>query len=83
MRIHEARKDDASCAVDLDDFLAILFQPGVAKSVFGSSDRNKFPTKAEDSTILDNAEFVEAATSAWTRLIRVAPKRQQLADIDK
>ena len=81
--IHEAGEDDFSRAVDLDDFLAILFQPGITKSVFGCADGNKFSTEAQDSGVFYNAEFFETGTSAWARLIRVAPKRQQLADIDK
>lgn len=81
--IHKAGKDHFSCAVDFDNVLAILFQPGVAERGFGGADRNKFTAKAEDSAIFDDAEFFEAGPAARATLIRSMPKRQQLADIDE
>ena len=64
MGIDEAGQNDFAGAVDLDDFLAILLQPGIAQGVFGRADGNDLPAEAEDSAIFDDAEFFEVGTAA-------------------
>jgi hypothetical protein len=64
MRIDEARQDHASATIDLDDLLAILLQPRVAKSVFRSANRDDLPGNAEHGRVLNNSEFGKRSAAA-------------------
>ena len=68
MRIDKTRQDDFARAVDLDKFLTVPLQPGIAQRVFGLSDGNDLPAEAENGAILDDAEFFEVGTAAGSRL---------------
>jgi hypothetical protein len=56
-------------AVNLDDFLAILPDPGVAQRVFASANRNNFPAGAEHGAALDDIELAQFRASSRTRLV--------------
>ncbi len=61
MGIDEAGQNDFARAIDLGDFLTILFQPGIAQSVFRCSNGNNFATEAEDGAVFNDAELFEVA----------------------
>jgi hypothetical protein len=42
VRIDESGNDDLLFAIDLDDFLAVLFEPGIAEGIFGRADGDYF-----------------------------------------
>ena len=53
VRIDKTRQDDATAAVDLDDFLAILLQPRIAQRVFGAADGNNLAADAENGSVIE------------------------------
>ena len=81
MRIHESGQDDLSRAIELDDFPAILSDPGIAQRVFGFARRDNLPAHAQDRAILDDAEFLEIAAAARAGTSGSGAQGQQLADI--
>ena len=57
--IDEAGQHDLAFAVDLDDCLAILLQPGIAEGVFAFADGDNLSAEAEHGAVFDDAKFFE------------------------
>ncbi len=53
--IDEAGKHHASATVDLDNLLAILLQPRIAKSVFCGANRDDLSGEAEHGSVLNDS----------------------------
>jgi len=70
-------------AIDLDDRLAILLEPGVAQCVLALADGNNLSPEAKDSGVFDNAEFLKFLPTADTGPVGTRLQRQKLADIDQ
>ena len=81
MGIDEPGQDDFASAVDLDNSLTILFQPGIAESVFSGADGNDFSSEAKDRPVFDNSEFFEGGTAAWTGQASRRPESNKLANV--
>jgi hypothetical protein len=81
MRINKTRQNDFARAIDLENFLAILLQPGIAQGLFGRADGNDLPPQAQNSAVLDDAELPKVGTAARTGPGQWGPERKQVADI--
>jgi len=79
MGIDEAGKHDASTAIDLDDLLAILRQPRIAKRVFRSARRNNLPAQAEHRRVRNDSKFRKGSPAP--RPVRRRTQREKLADV--
>jgi hypothetical protein len=79
--IDKPRQHDLTLTIDLKDSLAVVFQPRVAKSIFGFSDRNDFAAEAENSGIFNDVEFVKRCSATRARVLRA--QCQQLANVNE
>ena len=68
MRIDKAGEHDFVLAVDLNNFLAIFLQPGIAQCIFGRADGDDFPADAENRGIFDDTEIVRGQRRAGGRV---------------
>ncbi len=62
--IDEAGKHHASATVDLDNLLAILLQPRIAKSVFCGANRDDLSGEAEHGSVLNDAEIGKGSAAS-------------------
>ena len=69
MGIDEAGEDDFAGAIDFSDAPAVLFQPGIAESVFGGADGHNSATEAQNRAPFDDGEFFEIEATPWTGLV--------------
>jgi hypothetical protein len=53
--VHESGQYDLARAIDLDNFLAILSDPGITQRVFGFARGDNFFTHAQHRAVLDYA----------------------------
>src|SRR5450755_817818 len=81
MRVHESAEDYLSCAIDFDNFLAVLFDPGIAQCVFALAGRDNLSAYAENRAILDDAEALEIGAAARAGVSGRGPQGHQLADV--
>src|SRR5579863_3649096 len=79
--IDKTWQNDFTRAVDLENFLTILFQPRIAESVFGFANRNNFAADAQDSTIFDHAKLSEVGAAARSRLAGRRSHSEKLANV--
>jgi hypothetical protein len=81
VRVDKTGQNDLSCAIDLADLFAILSDPRIAQCVFGAAGSNDLSARAQDRSVLDNAEFLQLRTAPWARSSRRRSQSQQLADV--
>ena len=81
--VDKARQHDFAGAVYLHDFLAILFQPGIAQGVFGGANGDYLSAEAEDGGVLNDAEFFESGTTARAEIVKLSSEREQLANVSQ
>jgi hypothetical protein len=83
VRVHESRQDDLPGAINLDNFLAVLPDPGIAQGVFTFAGRDDFFAYAQHCAILDDAEVLQRWAAARAVISGRRLQRQQLADVDE
>ncbi len=83
MGVDKSWKNNFARTINLDNFLAVLSQPGIAKRIFGFAHRYDFADDAENGGILDDAKFFELVTATWSRPGRMRPEGEKLPNIDK
>jgi len=82
MRVDKAGQNNLSLTVDLDDFLAILLEPGIAEGVFGPADGNDLATLAEHGSVFEDGEVLQIGATSQHMSVR-KPQSQELADVDQ
>ena len=83
MGVNEAGNNNFSGAINLENFLAILFYPGIAQSVFGFANRNNLSADGQDSAVFDYREFSKAPSAPRTGDAGGRMKRKKLANVDQ
>lgn len=83
VRIYESGQDDLAVAINLSDFLAVLFDPRIAQRVFTLAHRDNFAAHAEHCGIFEHAEFSKPPAPSGTGLRRFITQSQQLPDVDQ
>src|SRR5438309_3532826 len=58
VRVYKARQRNFSCAIHFANSFAVLFDPGIAQGVLGSTHRNNFSSVAKYRAIFDDSEVV-------------------------
>ena len=70
-------------AVNLDNLLAILPDPGIAQRLFGIADRDNLPGDTQHRTIFDDGKFLQIEASAGTGSIGSGAQGEELANVDQ
>ena len=83
MGIDESGQDNLAGAIDFDNLLAMLLDPGIAQGVFGLAGRNNLSTQAQHSAVLYDAKVAEPGSSPRTGLAGGGAQSKQLADVDQ
>ena len=78
--IHEARQNDAALAVQLGDLFSVPLDPRVANDLSLPADGDNFPSTAQNRRSIDQPNLVQYRSAPRSRL---APQRQQLADVSQ
>ena len=83
MRVHEPGQDNLAGTIDLDNFLSVLFDPGIAQSVSGFAGGDNLASDAEDGAVFDDAEFSEAGCAPRAGPAGGRAQGKKLADVDQ